>query len=268
MWGADKLNGRVQKRWECLKILQQTRKSYWTSWEEVKWLIIDKKKISREKGSWNKSRLDDKNTDLFFHFCSFQRFFLSFFLSLSLPLSLCLPLIPHSLLFHLSVREKSQQINFSFGRRSESARLSARILPSLIPSQITISLQPFIQYLFYHLSFSLSHAHAPNVRSEGFQRQMFFQNTTSLFSVIKSPDPIKTVLELRHSGVELSFFLESADLLKNPPAVDSLHAEKQDCEMLQWHETAPFIYEDICICNLTWVRMQKEISLCLIWDQY
>lgn len=35
---------------------------------------------------------------------------------------------------------------------------------------------------------------------------MFFQNTTSLLSVIKTPVPIKTALKLRHSEVELSFF--------------------------------------------------------------
>lgn len=38
------------------------------------------------------------------------------------------------------------------------------------------------------------------VRREGFQRSQFFQNNT----VINTPDPNKTVLELRHSGVELS----------------------------------------------------------------
>ncbi len=75
------------------------------------------------------------------------------FFSLSSTLTLS-PLSPPFPFFHLSVRDKSQHINFSFGRKSKNARLSARNLPSLIPPQITISLHPFIQYLsfFYHLS--------------------------------------------------------------------------------------------------------------------
>lgn len=172
----------------------------------MKWLIIDKKKEVGKKGAetraaWTTKTQTSSSTSALSSAFSLLSFYLSPFHSHSVS-----PCPLHSLPFHLSVREKSQQINFSFGRRSESARLSARILPSLIPSQITISLHPFIQHLLYRLSFSLSHAHAPNVRSEGFQRLMFFQNTTSLLSVIKTPVPIKTALKLRHSEVELSFF--------------------------------------------------------------
>lgn len=169
-----------------------------------------------------------------------------FSLSISLPLSLFLPLPPPFSFFHLSVREKSQQIHFSFGRRSESARLSARILPSLIPPQITFSLHPFIQYLsfFYHLStvlhsFSLSHTHMLPCSLSQCQKWRI-PNTTSLFSVIKTPDPIRTVLERRHSGT--IFFSGNCGSLKIFSSHGLSAFLNQDCEMLQWHESAPYIW--------------------------
>lgn len=106
-----------------------------------------------------------------------------------------------------------------------------------------------------------------SVRSEGFQRQ-FFQNTTSLFSVIKTPDLIKTVLELRHSGVELSFFPGNCGPFEKLSSHGLSVFLNQDCEMLKWHEIAPYIWRlTFHHSNLSSGLKQTYIYLHLIWDQ-
>ncbi len=107
-----------------------------------------------------------------------------------------------------------------------------------------------------------------SVRSEGFQRRQFFQNTTSLFSVNKTPDPIKTVLELRHSGVELSFFSWKLRTFWKTLQPRTLCVLNQDCEMLKWHEIAPYIWRlTFHHSNLSSGLKQTYIYLDLIWDQ-
>lgn len=151
--------------------------------------------------------------------------------------------------FHLSVREKSQQIHFSFGRRSESARFKCP-KPSL-PNSATnhyFSASPLyrisLSFIIYPLSFSLplsltrtcTHAASHHVRSEGFQiPQVCFLSLKPL---------TQSKLFWIGGTVEWNYLFFSGNC--GSLEIFSSHGLStflnQDCEMLQWHESAPYIW--------------------------
>lgn len=234
-------------------------------------VIIDKtskckrEKWSREKGAETRAVWTTKTQTSSSTSALSSTFFLSLSLFHSHSLSPC-PLRSLSFICR-SERSPSRLIFHLAKERERSFKCPKPSLPNsttnhyFSASLYTVSL--FLLSFIHSPSVVLSHTHMQphSVRSEGFQRRQFFQNTTSLFSVIKTPDPIKTVLELRHSGVELSFFPGNCRPFEKLSSHGLSAFLNQDCEMLKWHEIAPYMKTDFSSQQpVQWTDADRYIS--------